>query len=57
MFVLDSVLLLLIVVGLHVLKFSYPNFLFFCRGAILFLPPDQDAPSKTTEPQIKIIQV
>ena len=42
MFVLDSILLLLIVVALHFLKYNNPNFLFFCRGAILFLPPDEE---------------
>ena len=60
MFVLDSILLLLIVIGLHAVKFSYPNFLFFCKGAILFLPPEEEVGKKKTkqvDAEIKILQV
>lgn len=45
MLLLDSFLLLLIIVGLHFIKIKYPNFLFFCKGAILFLPSDEDKPT------------
>lgn len=61
MFVLDSLLLLLIVVALHLTKLKYPNFLFFCKGSILFLPPDQEPehknPKKKPDAEIKIIQI
>jgi hypothetical protein len=38
MLLFDVSVFLFIIVGLHILKWKYPNFLFFCRGAILFLP-------------------
>lgn len=41
MILLDSFLLLLIIAALHFIKFKYPNFLFFCKGAVLFLPPEE----------------
>lgn len=60
MFILDSVLLLLIIIILHTIKFAYPNFLFFCKGAILFLPPEDEPKknkNKQVDAQIQILQV
>jgi hypothetical protein len=37
--ILDAILLILIVLGLQIIKSNYPNFLFFPKGAVLFLPP------------------
>lgn len=38
--ILDGILLITIFVGLHFAKAKYPNFLFYPKGAALFLPPD-----------------
>jgi hypothetical protein len=38
--ILDAVLLLAILAGLHYYRTKDNNFLFFCKGAVLFLPPD-----------------
>ena len=60
MFLLDSALLILIVIVLHTIKFNYPNFLFFCKGAILFLPPEDEPKknkNKQVDAEIQILQV
>jgi hypothetical protein len=38
--ILDAALLILITLGLQLVKNSFPNFLFFPKGAVLFLPPE-----------------
>ena len=38
--ILDAVLLLLVTVAMQLLKNRFPNFLFFPKGAVLFLPPE-----------------
>jgi len=40
MIIVDAVIFITIVGLLHYYKSTHPNFLFFCKGAILFLPPD-----------------
>lgn len=40
--IFDAVLLISLFVGLHYIKLNYPNFLFFPKGAALFLPPNPD---------------
>lgn len=63
MLLLDSFLLLIIIVALHFIKIKYPNFLFFCKGAILFLPSDEEKPipkkskKEKEEVEIRIIQL
>ena len=60
MFLLDSLLLLVIVVIVHIRKVMYPNFLFFCKGAILFLPPEEEPKknkNKQVDAEIQILQV
>ena len=42
--ILDAVLLLLVTVGMQLIKNKIPNFLFFPKGAVLFLPPAEQAP-------------
>ena len=49
MLLLDSFLLLLIIGGLHLVKLKHPNFLFFCKGAVMFLPPEP-APAQAGHP-------
>lgn len=38
--ILDAALLLLVTFGLQLIKSRFPNFLFFAKGAVLFLPPE-----------------
>ncbi len=49
--ILDCILTVLIFVALQILKARYPNFLFFPKGAALFLPPNdtQEKPKKKKE--------
>ncbi len=42
--ILDALLLLLVTVAMQLIKNKLPNFLFFPKGAVLFLPPDEQAP-------------
>jgi hypothetical protein len=42
MIIIDAAIFILIVAVLHLYKANHPNFLFFCKGAILFLPPDDE---------------
>ncbi len=42
MIIIDAAIFILIVAGLHWYKANHSNFLFFCKGAILFLPPDDE---------------
>ncbi len=44
MLLLDSFLFFVVVGILHLLKFKYPNFLFFCKGAVMFLAPEDPTP-------------
>lgn len=46
--IIDAALFLAIILGVQLVKNKFPNFLFFPKGAVLFLPPD-DLP----EPQPK----
>lgn len=39
--ILDAALLILITLAIQLLKKKYPNFLFFPKGAVLFLPPEE----------------
>jgi hypothetical protein len=39
--ILDAILLISILAGLHFYKTKNPNFLFFCKGAVLILPPTE----------------
>ena len=60
--ILDLALLLAVVVGVQLLQNKYPNMLFFPKGAVLFLPPDNvpdQKPSKKEKPmgEISIIKV
>jgi hypothetical protein len=38
--ILDAILLILTLLSLHIIKANHSNFLFFPRGAALFLPPE-----------------
>ena len=46
--IVDSILLILIVLGLQLIKNKFPNFLFFPKGAVLFLPPEDSPEEKKT---------
>lgn len=50
--IFDAVLLLLIVLVLQFIKRNFPNFLFFPKGAVLFMPPE-DRPEKDDKPKKK----
>lgn len=50
--IIDAALLLLIVLGLQYIKNRFPNFLFFPKGAILFMPPE-DRAEKDVKPKKK----
>lgn len=52
MSIFDILVFLLIIVALHLYKAKYPNFLFFCKGSVLFLPPD-DEPANNEKPKPK----
>jgi hypothetical protein len=54
--IFDAVLLLSLFVGLHYTKTKYPNFLFFPKGAALFLPPNIDTEVKPKKKKEKIEQ-
>lgn len=41
-------MLILIVLGLQLIKNKFPNFLFFPKGAVLFLPPEDSPEEKKT---------
>ena len=38
--ILDAGLLIAVTFGVQFIKNKYPNFLFFPRNAVLFMPPD-----------------
>jgi hypothetical protein len=40
MIIIDAAIFITILALLHYYKSTHPNFLFFCKGAILFLPPE-----------------
>ena len=44
--IVDAILLLLVVVGLQLVKNKFPNFLFYPKGAVLFLPPEETEENK-----------
>lgn len=41
MILVDALIFLVILAVIHLYKIKNPNFLFFCKGAVLFLPPDE----------------
>ncbi len=61
--IFDAVLLISLFVGLHYIKLKFPNFLFFPKGAALFLPPNPDAEVKPkkkkekTEQEVSVIKI
>lgn len=63
--IIDAILLLLVTVGMQLIKNRFPNFLFFPKGAVLFLPPDEqpeptDKKSKNknkTQAEVNVIKI
>jgi hypothetical protein len=61
--IFDAILLILIFIGLHYVKLKYPNFLFFPKGAALFLPPNNDGEVKPkkkkekTDQEVNVINI
>jgi hypothetical protein len=41
MIIIDALIFIIIIALMHYYKLKNPNFLFFCKNAILFLPPDE----------------
>jgi hypothetical protein len=43
--ILDAILMLIVTLALQLIKNKLPDFLFFPKGAALFLPPDELPPT------------
>ena len=39
--IIDAILFIVVFLVLHYYKNGHPNFLFFCQGACLFVPPEE----------------
>lgn len=64
MILVDSIIFLLVIGTLQYSKVKNPNFLFFCKGSILFLPPDEESlpgpkqkKNKERDVEVKILKV
>jgi hypothetical protein len=41
MILVDAGIFIIVLAAIHLYKVKYPNFLFFCKGAVLFIPPEE----------------
>ena len=59
--ILDAILLIGTVLSLQLIKNQFPNFLFFPKGAVLFMPPDLSAPlpkkGKSVGEEVTVISI